>query len=243
MNLDIAKGIIILAVIIAAIIFKLLNRNPKDKASKFMDNFSDQLLELIGEAVASVDPKDFSSAEEYRAKVIELIYTNCWELLKGQAMEALKNKNISSKVFNYITEESARHIVDSILYNNHSIQDIEDKFAAYNLENSNIEEKDAELEEEYSDQDKYVEESKDEDLEEAKEIEVPEEEAEKLNPQKDEEEDFNIEDDSMEIVPNNNTVEIISLKDKNGRELYYEVDNTGKKTRVSKDYALSKLSE
>ena len=61
-----------------------------------------------------------------------------------------------------------------------------------------------------------------------------------INPQREEEEDFNAEDDSMEIVTDKK--EIITAKSKTGHDLYYEVDVDGKKKRVSKEYALQHMN-
>ena len=78
--------------------------------------------------------------------------------------------------------------------------------------------------------------SNDDELAPAEDKAHTEEEIAAINPQREEEEDFDAEDDSMEIVTDKK--EIITTKSKTGQDLYYEVDVDGKKKRVSKEYAL-----
>ena len=118
---------------------------------------------------------------------------------------------------------------------------IANDFAAYSIEegSDSIVEEDKKLEEEYSDKDQYIETSNDDELAPAEDKAPTEEEIAAINPQREEEEDFNVEDDSMEIVTDKK--EIITAKSKTGQDLYYEVDVDGKKKRVSKEYALQHM--
>ena len=119
---------------------------------------------------------------------------------------------------------------------------IANDFAAYSIEkcSDSIVEEDKKLEEEYSDKDQYVETSNDDELAPAEDKAHTEEEIAAINPQREEEEDFDAEDDSMEIVTDKK--EIITAKSKTGQDLYYEVDVDGKKKRVSKEYALQHMN-
>ena len=119
---------------------------------------------------------------------------------------------------------------------------IANDFAAYSIEecSDSIVEEDKKLEEEYSDKDQYIETSNDDELAPAEDKSHTEEEIAAINPQREEEEDFNVEDDSMEIVTDKK--EIITAKSKTGQDLYYEVDVDGKKKRVSKEYALKYMN-
>jgi hypothetical protein len=101
---------------------------------------------------------------------------------------------------------------------------------------------DEELQEEYSDQTLYVEDSSEFELPPAEEKEIPPEELAKIIPPVEEEDEtLDLEDDSVELIVDK--AEIIKTTDKNGKELYYEIDENGRKNRISKATALQKLGE
>jgi hypothetical protein len=101
---------------------------------------------------------------------------------------------------------------------------------------------DDELQEEYSDQSLYVEDASEFELPPAEEKEIPPEELAKIIPPVEEEDEtLDLEDDSVELIVDK--AEIIKTTDKNGKELYYEIDENGRKTRISKAVALQKLGE
>ena len=131
--------------------------------------------------------------------------------------------------------------INDIMEQNGITDKIANDFAAYSIEEGrdSIVEEDKKLEEEYSDKDQYIETSNDDELAPAEDKAHTEEEIAAINPQREEEEDFDAEDDSMEIVTDKK--EIISAKSKTGQDLYYEVDVDGKKKRVSKEYALQHM--
>ena len=65
-----------------------------------------------------------------------------------------------------------------------------------------------------------------------------------LNPQRDEEEEFDAADESMEIIPEEDEVgKVLAIKDSIGRWCFYELDDEGKKNRISKTEAIPKLKE
>jgi hypothetical protein len=101
---------------------------------------------------------------------------------------------------------------------------------------------DDKLQEEYSDQSLYVEDASEFELPPAEEKEIPPEELAKIIPPVEEEDEtLDLEDDSVELIVDK--AEIIKTTDKNGKELYYEIDENGRKSRISKAAALQKLGE
>jgi hypothetical protein len=242
MDYGIIAGLVIITIITILFIYNIKKTKPAEEATKFVEDLSKSLVFIFGSTIESYDPKDYDSIEAYRDVVLAAIYENTWNYVSRKAKEELDKNNIINIVFNNITKDLVVDLVNKLLEKNFVLNDINGKYIEYI--NSIAIKKDSELEEEYSNEDEYLEVSNDEDLEESTEKEIPEEELEKLNPQRDDEEEFDIEDDSMEIVDiDESKPEIISLVDKLGREQYYEVGSDGKKKRVTKEYALDKLGE
>jgi hypothetical protein len=99
---------------------------------------------------------------------------------------------------------------------------------------------DEELQEEYSDDEKYFEEfDEDKDSEKLEQYEVckpTEEELAQLNPQTDDDEEYSDDDNSVEAIEDY----IVSKTLANGGVRYYLVSaESGKKKQVSKDFALN----
>ena len=228
----------LLVVIFVTQIIKTIKN--KKAANKFVSSYIGDFGEILTKSLNNIDPDDFGKSEDYVKAVFDEMSKNAVNMIKDEAESAFIKGSISSGTSTLIDDPLIDSILNKYITENNVGKDVEFNYVQHNIEQANIEEQEAKLEEEYSDQNSYVEESNDEDLEKSEEVVVPEEELAALNPQRDEEEEFNIEDDSMEIITDE--PEIICTTDKNGRELYYEVEY-GKKKRVPKDYALRKLGK
>jgi len=242
MDIGVIGGIIFLAILVFVIIFELRKSSNKKAVSEFLNGLGEEIYNVVIDTIRNADPSLFKDVEAFEAAIISNIYDNVWDYVEKVAIDSLEVDTITKAVFKCIDKKTIVKFIDAILENKEGYTRIRDAYGAYQLETSNVESEDAKLVEEYADQSQYVEESKNEDLEAATEVEPTAEELAVLNPPKEEEDDkFNVEDDTMELITDK--PEIITSYDKNGNALYYEVDANGKKTRVSKAYALSKMNQ
>lgn len=221
-------GILFLCIIVLVIIIELKRYSDKKKVEDFINGLGDKILEIILETINDINPKGFSNLENFRNIVLQNIYSAVWDYVAYTAEDAVEVDQITRTVFKLIDKETVVDFIDNL--------EIDDLIAkAYNKKD--IPELEEEVEEDYSDQTQYVEDVTEMELPPAEEKEIPEEELAKIIPPKDEEdENIDMEDDSMEIITDKKM--IIKTMSKNGQELYYEVDENGKKSRVSKAYAL-----
>jgi hypothetical protein len=246
MNYGTIAGIVLLAIIIFIIVVKFKSSSDKDKAKKFIENLADNLVQIMISTIGRYSPEDFEILEDFENTILSSIYEETWDYISGIAEEDVELDILTKSVFKYIKKDAVVDFVNELIMNRNMTKDIEDIYGSYAISNSNIEEEDKKLEEEYSDDSMYLESLGDditiEDVEGPVEEPVhSKEELESIIPPRDEDEEFNIEDDSMEIIVDKK--EIVSIKAKNGQILYYELDKNGKKKRVSKDYAMQHLSK
>jgi hypothetical protein len=246
MNYGTIAGIVLLAIIIFIIVVKFKSSSDKDKAKKFIENLADNLVQIMISTIGRYSPEDFEILEDFENTILSSIYEETWDYVSEIAEEDVGLDILTKSVFKYIKKDAVVDFVNELIMNRNITKDIEDIYGSYAISNSNIEEEDKKLEEEYSDDSMYLESLGDditiEDVEGPVEEPVhSKEELESIIPPRDEDEEFNIEDDSMEIIVDKK--EIVSIKAKNGQILYYELDKNGKKKRVSKDYAMQHLSK
>lgn len=231
-------GIILLIIFIGLIVFELSRKSNKKSATNFLQGLVDKILEVIVETIRNSDPDTYDSFDEFAKDVTENIYNNVWDYVSKTAQEYEEVDNITKTVFKLITKDFVINFINEIFSSKNIPSMISNRFMVYNIEKSSdkIVEEDNELIEEYSDDDKYIDLVSVDELAPAEEVVHTEEELSLLNPPREEgEEEFDIEDDSMEIITDKK--EIITVTDKNGNILYYEIDKNGKKKRVSKKYA------
>ena len=252
--ISIIGAIVILVLIIATAYVSI--RNKKDgakEATEFMNGLCDELLKIIFDTISTISPKDYKTAEEYEVVVLNAVYDKAWDYTKNQINVKFDNSSTLKLIINIIDKNYVIKFIDSICEKSGITDKIQGTYAAYQIETTKPVEIDNKLEQEYSDKEKYnTEEVKDEDLQPAEETVHTEEEIKALNPQRDEEEAYNPNDESMEVVDEkeetNKIVEepkpnIIGIKNKSGNILYYEIDEDGKKKRVTKEYALGIIGD
>jgi hypothetical protein len=232
-------------VIIAAIfvIYTVKKSGDKKEANEFLETLSKQLKSLIIDIIRNFDPKDIQDLDEDKIATIETqilkkIYDTCWECIRNIVKEKSQEEPdfFTSAVLALLENRDFVEEFINNLITNTTTQSIIHSRAVYisnNIEEDRItesEERDRELQEEFSDQDKYIEEITDEDQTHGEEVEVPtEEELAQLNPQVDEPEELDPENDpSVEVIEDE---EDDIYYDKSGRP---RSRKTGKWVKVNK---------
>lgn len=242
--ISIIGAIMILAIVIFVVYFSLKKKdNGSKEALEFLNGLKDELIKIAINTAQTVDPSSYKSAEEFELVVLNEVYDKTWDYVQQQIKEKFNDSSTLKLLSEIIDKDYVINFIDNIYENFGINQKIQGQYASYQLEHNNPSTNEEKLKQKFSDKTQYNEESTDEDLEPAKEVVLTEEEASKLNPQKDEEEEFNIEDDSMEIIQEEEKPNVIRVTNKSGQTLYYEIDKDGKKKRVTKEYALSILGE
>jgi len=222
MNNDLLLALIGLGVIaiigVVFVLYSVKKSGDKKEAERFLDGLSSELVDMILDIIKSFkfdDFKDLSEVdlEKVEIALIEKIYDTSWNYVK-KVVEKKNAENMdffTRAVLSLLENKSfVENFIKELVENNSDIQDIiHDKAKDISISASEkilgeLEEREEELTEEFSDQDKYVEVSNEEDLPvgEDEELGVPtEEELAELNPQKDEEEELDPENDpSVEVV-------------------------------------------
>ena len=241
-NYGILIGLIVLLIFVFVIVMELRKSSDKKAAVNFLQDLGDEILNVILRTISETSPKDFNSLEDFNNHLVEKIYNQVWDFITEKASSDNVIDKVTKAVFTYVDGDTLVKFINDIMEQNGITDKIANDFAAYSIKecSDSIVEEDKKLEEEYSDKDQYVETSNDDELAPAEDKAPTEEEMAAINPQREEEEDFDAEDDSMEIVTDKK--EIITAKSKTGQDLYYEVDVDGKKKRVSKEYALQHMN-
>lgn len=243
--ITIIGGIIILAVIIgvAALVIKKRNNNDDQAAIEFLEGLGEELLKIVVKTVKEVDPAEIESVEEFEIIVLNNVYDNTWDYVAAE-IEKLDDDSLLKIIMSIVDKEYVIKFIDQMCEKAGITDSIQGEYAAYRMSVNKPEEQEAAMVEEFSDDEKYHEEVNDEDLAPAEDPVHTEEEIAALNPQRDEEETFNVEDESMEVIPNEDEIgKVIAIKDSIGRWCFYEIDKDEKKTRISKAEAIPRLKE
>ena len=243
--ITIIGGIIVLGIIIGvtALMIKKRNNNDTKAAIEFLNGLGNELLNIIITTVKDIDPSEIDSAEEFEVIVLNNVYDKSWDYVQEQINLRLADDSIIKTIINIVDKDYVIRFIDELCEKSGLTENIQGEYAAYRLSVNNTEEQDEALAAEYSDEEKYhTEEVTEEDLEPAEDPVHTEEELANLNPQKDEEKEFDATDESMELLPEDDELgKVIAIKDSIGRWCFYEFDKEGKKNRISKAEALPKL--
>ena len=230
----------VIAIIIAILLVSICKHKKSNKIAKsFLEGLSDELLSSIIDVIKKVPAKEYKTYDEFELAILTNIYEDTWEYTKNKLEAELGAENITAKIVKSIDQDKLIKFIDGLIEKENINTLIMNTYGSFKIENDDSEKQDKELEEKYSDESQYVETLDTDSLPSSEEEVHTEEEINNLNPQRDEEEKFDIEDDSMEVVVDK--PEIISKLDKNGNTLYYEVSSDGKKKRVTKEYALANM--
>lgn len=227
-------GIVILGIIVASVALGIKKTKNSEAVEDFFNGLVEELIEVAKNTIKNFDPKDYDSLEEFETVVLKDIYDNCWDYVTEAAQKAFADNIIVKAVFENIDKDKVINFIDAVVMG--KVNSIADIYAYAKIEGSNIVAEDKTIEEQFSSEE-YYEEVSVEDLAPAEEEVHTEEEIAALNPQKDEEEEISLEDESVEIIEEDEDVSpILKKTDKNGKVRYYEVVD-GKKKQISKDYA------
>lgn len=243
--ITIIGGIIVLGIIIGvtALVIKKRNNNNDQAAIEFLEGLGDELLKIVVKTVKDINPTQIESVEEFEVIVLNAVYDNTWDYVTEQ-INKLDDDSLLKTIMSIIDKEYVIKFIDQLCEKAGITDSIQGEYAAYRLSVNKPEEQEAAMVAEFSDDEKYHEEANDEDLAPAEDPVHSEEEIAALNPQRDEEEDFNAEDESIEVIPNEDEIgKVIAIKDSIGRWCFYEIDKDEKKTRISKAEAIPRLKE
>ena len=225
-------GLIIVAIIITAVIIKHITvENNKEEDKKFLNGLSDEILNTMITIISQFDPNLYPNAEAFEKDVLKRIYEVTWDYSSNKCIEAYNENIIVKAVFNTIDKEMVLKFIQTLIETEDINESIKSAYAAPIIESGNMEKEDEALAKQFSNEKEYYEEVEPSDLLPAEEIVETDE---TLNPQRDDEEDYTTEADSVEEITN-----ITTSKDKNGKVLYYIIDEDGKKKRISKSIAES----
>lgn len=195
---------VILVLIFGTVVYLKYRLSPKqedkEEAKNFLLQLKDDLYALMIDTIIEFDYTKYTSIAEMEIEVVNSVIDTCKQTIKNAikdsqdilsilVLKCLDNDMIEKFILQLIEEYAVKEKVDTKIG-----EIIKDRY-------SEAEEEDKALAEQFSNQDLYVEEEIPvKDLPPVDEIIVPPAELEKLNPQVDEEEAFNSEDESMEIV-------------------------------------------
>lgn len=242
MSIGIIGSCLVLIILIIAVIFALKKTTDKKSVDKFINDLGENILSIVLETINDIDPSNFNNFDEFNSVVITNVYNAVWDFVSYTAKEELAEDSITKTVFKLIDKTKVIEFLDRLFYSQHINQTIQDTYGRYTIQKMIEDEEDNELQKEYSDQTLYIEDIDEFELPPAKEKEIPPEELAKIIPPvEDDDEILDLEDDSVELIVDK--TEIVKSVDKNGKELYYEVNEDGKKSRISKAAALEKLGE
>ena len=235
-------GLGVIAIIAVVFIFYRVKKSgEKQEATDFLEGLYEELKLLVLKVIKSFSIEDIEHIDKdtivkIENAILKEIYNTCWNYVKNVVEKNLDaNKDFFTQAVLALLEN--KEFVEEFirkLINAESINDIihtkattlSDESAEKVLEQN--EEEDKELQKEFSDQEKYIEELKDEDQTHGEEIEAPtEEELAELNHQVDEPEELDPENDpSVEIIEDDDI-----YYDKSGRP---RSKKTGKWVKVNK---------
>lgn len=197
MLLSTVGGLIITVFVIIAIVIRLKSNTNGEKSAKlFLEGLSDTFYNKIVDIITNIDIDSYTCIEEFQASVLNDIYDSTWDYVEAQLAESSESDIVSTMMRKVLNREFVSKFVDNII-DTYQIQDKLDSM----WKNKSEEKKDENLQEEFEDSEKYIENLSNDELEPAKEIQPTEEELAALNPPSDEEKEYNPEEDnSVEII-------------------------------------------
>ena len=250
-------GIATIIILVAVICFIVTMRRNKGKeqADEFIEGLAEEMVKIAMSIIQGFDPSKYETIEEFETACLSEIYTKMWEFVSTEAREKLEEGSLLRLAFEYINADTVIKILDKLFAETNVFSSVQNRYAEYNLENKQEAPTEVYQESEYYEDT----ESSEEDLANQEEtvsvaeaatqtlaaIQDTEPVEQEIIPPREEEEVFNAEDDSMELLPDDNAPEsqIIIQTDKNGKERYYEITSDGKKKQVKKEYALSQMNK
>lgn len=193
---------LVLVIGIGALVYYRYKNSPKETdrqaARDFLDAIKGNVINSCLEFIKSFDYTKYNSLAEIEIDLINGMIDSSKQLI---AKELEKSSDIlSALAIKCLTSTEIEKYVCNIVENIDLLSNIENELGdKYNTLLGEIELEDKELNEEYSDTTKYNDQEM-ETLPEAKEVKYSEEDLAKLNPQVDNEESYNPNDESMELI-------------------------------------------
>ncbi len=244
-NYGIIGGVVVLAILVFVVAMELRKSADKKNVMEFLQGLGDKILEVILDTINSASPEKFPTLVDFQNYLLEQIYNNVWDYLSEKVNSDSTVDSFTKAFFKYIDRNTLTKFINDIIEKNGISDKITNIFVSHSIESTeqSVVDEDNKLVEEYADQEKYNEVVSDDDLEPAETVVPTEEEIAAINPPKDEDENYNAEDASMELVDEDDSKEIVHSVSKAGQDLYYELDSDGKKKRISKDYAVENMKK
>ena len=234
-------GFVFIAVVTASVtIYTAKKSGSKQEALDFLEGLASELRNKIIEFISSItidDLKDLDNVdvEDVEQYILSHIYEITWAYVKRVVQDNIEtNKDFFTKAVLALLEnkEFIENFIRELITNKGINTTINERSMQLSFEtvrerSLKMVEDDNNLQEEFSDQEKYIEESTDDDLTHGEMVNEPtEEELKELNPQVDEEEELDPENDpSVEVIDDD------IYYDKSGRP---RSKKTGKWVKVSK---------
>lgn len=196
-------GAIVAVVFIVAVYFFLRYRKGnseenKKAADEFLQSLSDQIEKMLLEIVTKVNIKDYKTLEDLESAIFELAYADIWTFIEKQVKVAIDNKVISAVVGALVTKENVEAFIDILIKKTNIMQRAESQWAV--AMSNGCKEAEA-FEKEITEKNAaYTSGNVDIEKHEQEEYDVDPMKT-GINPERDEEESFNAQDESMEIVP------------------------------------------
>ena len=198
--------IVVVLIIIALgyIMLRIKSKNDdKEDANKFLLGLQDVFYQKMLEIINTTDYTQFQTVIEAETYIMDIITKTISDYTKQELTKAANDDILSALAVKLVDDKTLSDIIDQIVQKNNLMNKINAEYSkAYidSIQTAGVEE-DKELSEKFSDDSQYVTEELDKStLSPAESVEPSEEELNNINPPMDDEEDYNLEDSSMEIV-------------------------------------------
>ena len=202
--LTLIGGVIVLALIIIAIVIRMKN-NPsaadKEAAKKFLEGLEDTFYKKMLDIITNINFTKYDSVGTMEANIICDIYDTIWDYIQDKTKDLVKEDILTALIVKVLDKEFVNDFIDNLVVK-YKINDKLEEAWNNNFKTKSNEavEEDKILQDKFKDSDQYIENSTTSDLPPVEKTEPTAEELSKLNPPKDEEEEYDPEDESMEIV-------------------------------------------
>ena len=202
--LTLIGGVIVLALIIIAIVIRMKN-NPsaadKEAAKKFLEGLEDTFYKKMLDIITNIDFTKYDSVGTMEANIICDIYDTIWDYIQDKTKDLAREDILTALIVKVLDKEFVNDFIDNLVVK-YKINDKLEEAWNNNFKTKSNEavEEDKILQDKFKDPDQYIEDSTTSDLPPVEKTEPTAEELSKLNPPKDEEEEYDPKDESMEIV-------------------------------------------
>ena len=212
--LTVIGGIVILVLIIIAVVIRLKNKpiteEDQKSAQEFLEGLSDTFYQNIVDIINNIDFQNYQSLPELEVDVLNTIYDNTWNYVEEQLKDISKTDVLTALALKILNKEYVEKFIDGIIEKydiNNKISEAWDKY--FSAKEKEVEEEDKKLQEQFSDDEKYItEESTPEDLPPVEKEEPSEEELKNIIPPSEEDPNYDASvDDSVEVLDETTTVE------------------------------------